>query len=111
VLGGEKPTEYTAPAGGGGLQYTDLKAAYSMRATFSHEVSDVNLGNKTFSQAKAERENDPAPASQAELIAIEQMKLRAEAAEKSRQMRAAARDTDTATHHARLKERLLISEK
>lgn len=111
VLGGEKPTEYTAPAGGGGLQYTDLKAAYSMRATFSHEVSDVNVGNKTFSQAKAERENDPAPASQAELIAIEQMKLRAEAAEKSRQMRAAARDTDTASHHARLKERLLISEK
>jgi curved DNA-binding protein CbpA len=111
VLGGEKPSEYTAPAGGAGLQYTDLKAAYSVRATFSHEVGDVAVGNKTFSQAKAERENDPAPASQAELMATAAAAARAAAAEKARQLRAAARDTDTASHHARLKERLLIGEK
>ena len=111
VLGGEKPSEYTAPAGGAGLQYTDLKAAYSVRATFSHEVGDVAVGNKTFSQAKAERENDPAPASQAELMATAAAAARAAAAEKARQMRAAARDTDTASQHARLKERLLIGEK
>lgn len=111
VLGGEKPSEYTAPAGGAGLQYTDLKAAYSVRATFSHEVGDVAVGNKTFSQAKAERENDPAPASQAELMATAAAAARATAAEKARQLRAAARDTDTASHHARLKERLLIGEK
>lgn len=111
VLGGEKPSEYTAPAGGAGLQYTDLKAAYSVRATFSHEVGDVAVGSKTFSQAKAERENDPAPASQAELMATAAAAARAAAAEKARQLRAAARDTDTASQHARLKERLLIGEK
>uniref|UniRef100_A0A6C0DSN8 J domain-containing protein n=1 Tax=viral metagenome TaxID=1070528 RepID=A0A6C0DSN8_9ZZZZ len=111
VLGGEKPSEYTAPAGGAGLQYTDLKAAYSVRATFSHEVGDVAVGKKTLAQAKAERENDPAPASQAELMATAAAAARASAAEKARQLRAAARDTDVAGHHARLKERLLIGEK
>jgi curved DNA-binding protein CbpA len=111
VLGGEKPSEYTAPPGGSGLKYTDLKAAYSLKATFSHEVGDVSVGKKTFSQVKAERENEPAPASQAELMTIAAAATKAAAAEKARQMRAAARDTDIGAHHARLKERLLIAEK
>ena len=111
VLGGEKPSEYTAPPGGAGLKYTDLKAAYSLKATFSHEVGDVSVGKKTFSQVKAERENEPAPASQAELMAIAAAATKAAAAEKARQTRAAARDTDIGAHHARLKERLLIAEK
>jgi len=110
VLGGEKPSEYTAPAGSG-LHYTDLKAAYSTRTTFSHEVKDVKFGTKSFSQAKAERENDPGPASQEEIKHIEEIKQRAEAAERLRKMRLAAHDTDASMYHERIKSRLLITEK
>jgi hypothetical protein len=110
VLGGEKPSEYTAPAGSG-LNYTDLKAAYSTRTTFSHEVKDVKLNGKTLSQVKAERENDPGPASEEEMRHMEDIRLRTEAAEKQRKMRLAAHDTDASMYHERIKSRLLISEK
>ena len=110
VLGGDKPSEYTAPAGAG-LQFTDLKAAYSTRTTFSQEVSHVPIASKTFSQAKAEREKDPGPASVEEMRQIEAMKHRAEMEERARQMRAAAFDTNAGSYHDRLKQRLYITEK
>jgi len=110
VLGGDKPSEYTAPAGAG-LQFTDLKAAYSTRTTFSQEVSHVPIATKTFSQAKAEREKDPGPASVEEMRQIEAMKHRVELEERARQMRAAAFDTNAGSYHDRLKQRLYITEK
>ena len=110
VLGGEKPPAYTAPAGSH-LQYTDLKAAYSTGNTFSHEVSDIRIGNKTFAQAKAEREKDPGPASGAEMAHIAAMQAHVEQAERARQLRMASRDTDGLAHHERMKQRLLITEK
>ena len=110
VLGGEKPSEYTAPAGSG-LHYTDLKAAYSTHTTFSHQVKDVKIGAKSFSQAKAERENDPGPASEEEMRHMEEIKQRSEAAEKHRKLRLAAHDTDASMYHERIKSRLLITEK
>ena len=110
VLGGEKPSEYTAPAGSS-IQYTDLKAAYSTRMTFSQEVKDVRVNDKTFSQAKAERENTPAPASQEEMRHMEEITRRTEAAEKQRKMRLAALDTDASMYHEKIKSRLLITAK
>ena len=110
VLGGEKPPAYTAPAGSH-LQYTDLKAAYSTGNTFSQEVSDIRVGNKTFAQAKAEREQDPGPATSAEMAHIAAMQARTEAAERARQMRLASRDTDGQAYNERMKQRLLITEK
>lgn len=110
VLGGEKPSEYTAPAGSS-IQYTDLKAAYSTRMTFSQEVKDVRVSDKTFSQAKAERENTPAPASQDEMRHMEEITRRTEAAENQRKMRLAALDTDASMYHEKIKSRLLITAK
>jgi len=110
VLGGEKPSEYTAPAGSA-LHYTDLKAAYSTRMTFSQEVKDVKVGNKSYEQVKAERENNPGPASEEEMRHMEEVKLRTEAAEKHRKMRLAANDTDVAQYHEKIKSRLQITAK
>jgi hypothetical protein len=110
VLGGEKPAEYTAPAGSR-VQYTDLKAAYSTRTTFSHEVGDVKVGNRSYEQAKAEREKDPGPTTPEEAARLAEMANRAQKAEQSRQMRAAAYDTNAAAYHDRIKQRLLITEK
>ncbi len=110
ILGGEKPAEYTAPAGSN-IQYTDLKAAYSTRMTFSQEIKDVRINDKSFEQAKAERENSPGPLSPDELRHVEELGRQTEAAEKQRKMRLAAKDTDTSMYHDRLKSRLLITAK
>jgi hypothetical protein len=110
VLGGEKPSEYTAPAGSA-LHYTDLKAAYSTRMTFSQEVKDVKFNDKSFAQAKAERENNPGPASEEEMRHMAEVTQRAEAAEKMRKMRLAANDTDAGAYHDKIKSRLLITAK
>jgi len=110
VLGGEKPPAYTAPAGSH-LQYTDLKAAYSTGNTFSQEVSDIRVGNKTLAQIKAEREKDPGPATEAERAHMAAVAARAEAAERARVLRMASRDTDGAAYQERMKQRLLITEK
>ena len=109
VLGGEKPSEYTAPAGSR-VQYTDLKAAYSTRMTFSQEVGDVKVGKKSYDQAKAEREKDPGPTTAEEAARISEMAKKAEHFERGRQMRLAARDTDASAYHERVKQRLLITE-
>jgi len=109
VLGGEKPSEYTAPAGSR-VQYTDLKAAYSTRMTFSQEVGDIKVGKKSYEQAKAEREKDPGPTTAEEAARIAEMTRKADMAEKNRQMRAAANDVGAAAYHERIKQRLLITE-
>jgi len=109
VLGGEKPSEYTAPAGSR-VQYTDLKAAYSTRMTFSQEVGDVKVGKKSYDQVKAEREKDPGPTTAEEAARISEMAKKAEQMERARQMRLAARDTDVTAYHDRIKQRLLISD-
>jgi hypothetical protein len=109
LLGGEKPSEYTA-APGSRVQYTDLKAAYSTRTTFSQELGDAKVVNKSFSQAKAERESEPGPASAAEIARLAEMSRQNEMAERARQMRVASRDTDAAMYHERIKSRMLIRE-
>lgn len=109
VLGGEKPSEYTAPAGSR-VQYTDLKAAYSTKMTFSQEVGNVKVGKKSYDQVKSEREKDPGPTTAEEAAHISEMAKKAEQMERGRQMRLAARDTDVTAYHDRIKQRLLISE-
>lgn len=109
VLGGEKPSEYTAPAGSR-VQYTDLKAAYSTRTTFSQEVGDVKVGKKSYEQAKAERERDPGPTTAEEAARISEITRRAAQAEAQRQLRAAAQDTNASAYHDRIKQRFLITE-
>ena len=109
VLGGEKPSEYTAPAGSR-VQYTDLKAVYSTRMTFSQEVGDVKVGKKSYDQVKAEREKDPGPTTAEEAARISEMAKKAEQMERGRQLRLAARDTDVTAYHDRIKQRLLISD-
>ena len=110
VLGGEKPAEYTAPTGSR-MQYTDLKAAYSTRTTFSQEVKDVKFDSKSFAQAKAEREKPPESVSPEEMAHIEMLRYNAELNERSRQLRLSARDTDGERAQERLKQRLLITQK
>lgn len=110
-LGSDRPQSYTKSANGSGIGYTDLKQAYTEKATFTHEVAGASLEGrpKTLEEAKREYGNSPqamTPEQAAAVAAFEQAKA---AAELQRQRRAAARDVDAATFHDRLKNRLLIS--
>ena len=111
-LGSDRPQSYTKAANGSGIGYTDLKQAYTEKATFTHEVAGASLDGrpKTLEEAKREYGNAPqamTPEQSAAVAAFEQAKA---AAELQRQRRAAARDVDAATFHDRLKNRLLISQ-
>lgn len=111
-LGSDRPQSYTKAANGSGIGYTDLKQAYTEKATFTQEVAGASLDGrpKTLEEAKREYGNAPqamTPEQAAAVAAFEQAKA---AAELQRQRRAAARDVDAATYHDRLKNRLLISQ-
>ena len=68
-LGRERPDDFTG-ANLSGLKYTDLKKAYTSDSTFSHQVSDVRVSNRSFDAAASERKSAPTPLSSAELEQI-----------------------------------------
>jgi DnaJ-class molecular chaperone len=68
-LGRERPEDFTG-ANLNGLKYTDLKKAYTSDSTFSHQVSDVRVSNKSFDAAASERKGTVVPLSSAEMEAI-----------------------------------------
>jgi len=70
-LGRERPEDFTG-ANLNGLKYTDLKKAYTEESTFSHQVSDVRVSNKSFDSAASERKAAPVPLSSSELEAIQE---------------------------------------
>lgn len=109
-LGRDRPGEYTTPANADrGLHYTDLKAAYTTANTFSAEVSDVRVENRTFDQYQQSRKKAPDPLKNEELAAIQQMEKEAEARERRRQLRAADELVQADDYHQRMK-RLVITD-
>jgi hypothetical protein len=70
-LGRDRPEDFTG-ANLNGLKYTDLKKAYSDESTFSHQVSDVRVSNKSFDAAASERKAAPRPLSAEELESVQE---------------------------------------
>lgn len=68
-LGRDRPEDFTG-ANMGGLKFTDLKKAYTTDSTFSHQVADVRVQNRSFDSAASERKAAPTPLSDAELRMI-----------------------------------------
>ena len=68
-LGRERPEDFTG-ANLNGLKFTDLKRAYTTDSTFSHQVADVRVSNRSFDSAASERKSAPAPLSAAEMEAV-----------------------------------------
>ncbi len=107
-IGRDRPAQYTVPSGEGNIGYTDLKYAYGEGSTFSQQVADVAVSNRTFDAMKREREAAPVALSPQELAAVEAAKRARDAAEEARQRRAAAYDADAANYEARIKGRVQI---
>ena len=109
-LGRDKPNDFTTPANADmGLQYTDLKAAYTTESTFSGQVADVRVENRSFDQYQQSRKKAPDPLRNEELSAIQQMEREAEQREKRRQLRAAEEIVQADDFHQRMK-RLVITD-
>ena len=70
-LGRDRPEDFTG-ANLNGLKYTDLRKAYTEESTFSHQVSDVQVSNKSFDAAASERKAAPRPLSAEEMESVQE---------------------------------------
>jgi curved DNA-binding protein CbpA len=108
-LGRDRPADFTAPYNAN-FQYTDLRNAYTRDSTFSGEVADVRVENRTFDQYSSERKSAPKALANHELEAVQSVERAAEEREKQRKLRAAQQDNMAEQYFERMK-RLVITEK
>jgi hypothetical protein len=59
-LGRDRPADFTAPYNAN-LHFTDLRNAYTSESTFSGQVADVRVENRTFDQYQTESSRHPRP--------------------------------------------------
>jgi len=108
-LGRDRPADYTA-AMNANLKYTDLKNAYTTDSTFSGQVADVRVDNRSFDSFSTERKSAPKPLANHEMEAIAAAEKEAAQRERQRQIRAAHHDVAANEYFERMK-RLVITEK
>jgi len=99
--------DYTVAANDGGLQYTDLKKAYTEYNTFSQQTAGVRVDSRTLSQYSAERDSAPKPLANHELEAVTAMEASMKRAEEQRKMRLAQEAVEGNSYFERMK-RLVI---
>jgi hypothetical protein len=100
-LGRERPEDFTG-ANLNGLKYTDLKKAYTEESTFSHQVSDVRVQNKSFDSAALERKSAPAPLSNAEMEQIQEGERRMAQRQAQQASRISEEDRRISEHFAKM---------
>jgi curved DNA-binding protein CbpA len=110
TLGGEKPADYTSPYGGRGVQFTDLKSAYTTDSTFSQNVADAaaSIGSRPKNLKEYERERavtDLSPEQKRQVLQYEQQ-LKAQ--EDARVRRAAQQDVMAQRYHEQMQRKLLV---
>jgi len=100
-LGRERPEDFTG-ANLNGLKYTDLKKAYTEESTFSHQVSDVRVQNRSFDSAASERKAAPAPLSSAEMEQIQEGERRMAQRQAQQATRISEEDRRISEHFAKM---------
>ncbi len=106
-LGRDRPADFTAPYNAN-FQYTDLRNAYSKDSTFSGEVADVRVENRTFDQYSSERKSAPRALANHELEAVQAAERAAEERERQRKLRAAQQDNMAEQYFERMKRQLIV---
>ena len=107
-LGRDRPSDYTAPFNADGIQYTDLKNAYTRENTISNKVANVRVTDRSFESVVTQRKSAPTAYSDAERALMEQAQRQREQAERARQIRAAEEQVRANQYADGLKRRLLI---
>jgi curved DNA-binding protein CbpA len=108
-LGRDRPADFTA-AYNANLQFTDLRNAYTSESTFSGQVSDVRVENRTFDQYQTEYKSAPKALRDHEMEAVHAFERQTDIREKNRQLRAAQQDADASNFFDRMKQ-LVVTEK
>lgn len=101
-IGRDKPQTYTAPANAE-LQYTDLRAAYTIENTISPHVANVRVEDRNLKDYKESYKKGPAQLTGQEQSLLEQQRLEREQYEKMRQRRAAQEDLNGQAFFERMK--------
>jgi hypothetical protein len=105
-LGRERPADYTAAANEG-LQYTDLRMAYTRDNTITNHVANVRVESRNLEQYKSSREEAP-KVSAAEAAALAAAEKEFEQRESSRQRRAAQEAVAASDYFERMKQRMIV---
>jgi len=100
-LGRERPEDFTG-ANLNGLKYTDLRKAYTDESTFSHQVSDVRVQNKSFDSAASERKSAPMPLSSSEMEQIQEGERRMAERQRQQASRISEEDRRISEHFAKM---------
>lgn len=108
-IGRDRPADFTAPYDAK-IPFTDLRNAYTRDNTFSAQVADVPVENRTFSQYQANYKSTPKPLENHEMEAYISAEKQAAQYEEQRKMRAAQHDMQANDFFERMK-RLVITEK
>jgi len=110
TLGGEKPADYTSPYGGRGVQFTDLKSAYTTDSTFSQNVSDAaaSIGSRPKNLKEYERERAVTDLSPEQKRHVLQYEQQLKAQEDARVRRAAQQDVMAQRYHEQMQRKLLV---
>ena len=108
-LGRDRPEDFTG-ANMNGLKFTDLKKAYTTDSTFSHQVSDVRVSNRSFDAAATERKSAPQPLSAHEMEAIAEAD-RQLAYRQQQQAKRISQEDQRITEHFQRMQRYVITNK
>ena len=108
-LGRERPEDFTG-ANLGGLKFTDLRKAYTEESTFSHQVSDVRVQNRSFDSAAQERKAAPAPLSNSELEQIQEAERRMAQRQTQQAVRITEEDRRISEHFAKMQRYVITNQ-
>ena len=108
-LGRDRPDDFTG-ANLNGLKYTDLKKAYTSDSTFSHQVSDVRVSNRSFDSAASERKSAPTPLTSDELSAIAEGERRMNQRQTQQAVRISEEDKRITEHFQKLQRYVITNQ-
>jgi curved DNA-binding protein CbpA len=108
-LGRGRPEDFTG-ANLGGLKFTDLRKAYTEESTFSHQVSDVRVSNRSFDSAAQERKAAPAPLSNSEMEQIQEAERQMAQRQAQQAVRITEEDRRISDHFAKMQRYVITNQ-
>ena len=91
----------------GGLQYTDLKRAYTSESTFSHQVNGVRVEERNLEQYTKARGKAPNPLTEKELYELQESDKAIARMEEQRKLRMAQEAVHEQSYFDRMKQLVL----
>lgn len=107
-LGRGRPETYTA-ASNDKFKFTDLRDAYEKEATFSGQVANVKVDNRSIEQYRASRERAPDPYSTQEMELLSGSEQQLRQREELRQRRKAEQDVAEANYFNRMRQLVITN--